>query len=156
MHNASGRTAWNSDSKSTAESLCSYCLLLEEKYEDLQKQETGRVMVQHSAEKGLPLTFLHWKALFVRLTSPCVCPMAWASLACHKKECHRSLLWRRFPVHERPNLVLSAEEELGITAGLQDRVVQVFGGVVFMDFEQGHMQAQGHGRCRPHVPSLTN
>ncbi len=52
--------------------------------------------------------------------------------------------------------MLSAEEELGITAGLQDRVVQVFGGVVFMDFEQGHMQAQGHGRCRLHVPSLTN
>jgi hypothetical protein len=26
---------------------------------------------------------------------------------------------------ERPNLVLSVEQELGITAGLQDRVIQV-------------------------------
>jgi glucuronokinase len=50
-------------------------------------------------------------------------------------------------MHERPNLVLSAEEELGITAGLQDRVVQVYGGVVYMDFDRDHMQAHGYGRC---------
>ncbi len=49
-------------------------------------------------------------------------------------------------MHERPNLVLSVEEELGITAGLQDRVVQVYGGVVFMDFDREHMQAHGCGR----------
>lgn len=29
------------------------------------------------------------------------------------------------PIVERPQLVLSAEAELGITAGLQDRVIQV-------------------------------
>lgn len=50
-------------------------------------------------------------------------------------------------MHERPNLVLSAEEELGITAGLQDRVVQVYGGVVYMDFDRDHMQEHGYGRC---------
>ena len=43
-------------------------------------------------------------------------------------------------------MVLSVEEDLGITAGLQDRVVQVYGGVVFMDFDQGHMQTHGCGR----------
>ncbi len=47
---------------------------------------------------------------------------------------------------ERPGLVLRAEEELGITAGLQDRVVQVYGGVVYMDFAKGLMQQTGHGR----------
>jgi len=31
-------------------------------------------------------------------------------------------------------LVLDAEQQLGIAAGLQDRVTQVFGGLVFMDF----------------------
>lgn len=35
-------------------------------------------------------------------------------------------------VEERPNLILDAEKELGIVAGLQDRVAQVYGGVVFM------------------------
>ncbi|MDR1383538.1 MAG: hypothetical protein LBJ67_06800 [Planctomycetaceae bacterium] len=39
------------------------------------------------------------------------------------------------PQNLLPSLVLSIErDELGITAGLQDRVVQVFEGMVFMDF----------------------
>ncbi len=49
---------------------------------------------------------------------------------------------------QRPMLVLRAEEELGITAGLQDRVIQVYGGVVYMDFAKEFMQQHGHGRCR--------
>ena len=35
-------------------------------------------------------------------------------------------------VEERPNLILDAEKALGIIAGLQDRVAQVYGGLVFM------------------------
>ncbi|MCP3912117.1 MAG: GHMP kinase [Actinomycetia bacterium] len=49
-----------------------------------------------------------------------------------------------------PSLVLRAEtEELGIDAGLQDRVVQVYGGVVEMDFgsdRQGTADGVTHGR----------
>ena len=36
-------------------------------------------------------------------------------------------------------------EELGITAGLQDRVIQAYGGLLFMDFDKTHMAAHGHG-----------
>lgn len=35
-------------------------------------------------------------------------------------------------VEIRPNLILNAEKELGIVAGLQDRVAQVYGGLVHM------------------------
>ena len=42
--------------------------------------------------------------------------------------------------------MLRAEEELGITAGLQDRVVQVYGGLVYMDFARESTQRHGHGR----------
>lgn len=38
----------------------------------------------------------------------------------------------RMKVEDRPKVILSAEEELGITAGLQDRVAQVYGGLVYM------------------------
>ena len=39
------------------------------------------------------------------------------------------------PLQAQPSFVLSVEnEELGITAGLQDRVIQVYEGVVYMDF----------------------
>lgn len=52
-------------------------------------------------------------------------------------------------VEVRPNLVLNAEKELGIVAGLQDRVAQVYGGVVYMDFGNKHMDELGHGIYTP-------
>ncbi|KAJ4762041.1 Glucuronokinase G [Rhynchospora pubera] len=48
-------------------------------------------------------------------------------------------------VEIRPNLILNAEKELGIVAGLQDRVVQVYGGLVYMDFSKENMDKLGHG-----------
>lgn len=45
-----------------------------------------------------------------------------------------------------PTLILRAEtEQLGINAGLQDRVIQVYDGCVYMDFEKGRMEKTGHG-----------
>lgn len=53
------------------------------------------------------------------------------------------------------NLVLSAEkDELGISAGLQDRVVQAFGGVVYMDFGHQFMDERGYGDYRRLDPAL--
>jgi len=44
------------------------------------------------------------------------------------------------------NLVLSAEQdELKIAAGLQDRVIQVYQGLVYMDFDKTLMEKQGYG-----------
>ncbi len=44
------------------------------------------------------------------------------------------------------NLILSVEKvELSISAGLQDRVAQVYHGLVYMDFDRKLMEAQGHG-----------
>lgn len=54
----------------------------------------------------------------------------------------------------RPNLILNAEKELGIIAGLQDRVAQVYGGVVFMDFNKKSMDELGHGVYTPMDISL--
>jgi glucuronokinase len=54
-----------------------------------------------------------------------------------------------------PNLILGVEtEELGIPAGLQDRVIQVYGGCVFMDFDKDHMASAGHGRYEVLDPAL--
>lgn len=50
------------------------------------------------------------------------------------------------PRERQANLVLAAEvEELGITAGLQDRVVQVYEGLVYMDFARELMEWRGYG-----------
>ena len=48
------------------------------------------------------------------------------------------------------NLVLSVElDELGIKAGLQDRVAQVYETPVFMDFNKSHMEQFGYGIYEP-------
>ncbi len=50
------------------------------------------------------------------------------------------------PLEIQPELVLSVEtKELGIKAGLQDRVVQTYGGTVFMDFDRSIVDSLGHG-----------
>ncbi|MFH1742966.1 MAG: GHMP kinase [bacterium] len=59
------------------------------------------------------------------------------------------------PNHIQPSLVLSAEtDELGIAAGLQDRVIQTYQGMVFMDFAREIMEKQGYGYYEPLDPSL--
>ncbi|XP_071692510.1 glucuronokinase 1-like [Rutidosis leptorrhynchoides] len=51
----------------------------------------------------------------------------------------------KISVDTRPQLILNAEKELGIVAGLQDRVAQVYGGLVYMDFNKESMNKYGHG-----------
>ena len=51
------------------------------------------------------------------------------------------------------NLVLSVErKELAISAGLQDRVAQAYGGLVYMDFDKENMEQQGFGNYIPLDP----
>ena len=53
-----------------------------------------------------------------------------------------------------PNLIMSTEtEELKIPAGLQDRVAQTYGGVVYMDFDKELMK-RGFGHYENLDPSL--
>ncbi len=50
------------------------------------------------------------------------------------------------PRELQPQLALDVERcELRINAGLQDRVIQRYGGCVFMDFDRAIMAKQGHG-----------
>lgn len=54
------------------------------------------------------------------------------------------------PLNVLPTLALKAEtQELGINAGLQDRVIQTFGGIVYMDFEKENLQKNGYGKYTP-------
>jgi glucuronokinase len=66
------------------------------------------------------------------------------------------------PLRLQPSLVLSVEtQELGIAAGLQDRVIQVYEGAVFMDFSPDRMESISGYDCGryervelEHLPSL--
>ncbi len=57
------------------------------------------------------------------------------------------------PKEVLPTLILKAEtEELGINAGLQDRVIQVYEGCVYMDFDKAHLEKHGYGKYIPLNP----
>lgn len=59
------------------------------------------------------------------------------------------------PKTSLPNIVMAVEtEELGISAGLQDRVIQTYEGCVYMDFDKTLMDTQGHGYYEPIDPKL--
>ncbi len=54
-----------------------------------------------------------------------------------------------------PTLALEVEAmELGIAAGLQDRVIQVYENCVYMDFDREYMEAHGHGKYEEMDPAL--
>ena len=61
----------------------------------------------------------------------------------------------KIPFEILPNIVLAVEkDELGINAGLQDRVIQVYEGCVYMDFNKDQIDSAGHGIYERVKPSL--
>lgn len=54
------------------------------------------------------------------------------------------------PSAQLANIVRAVEnEELGIAAGLQDRVAQAYQGLVYMDFDKALLDGRGYGDYRP-------
>ena len=61
----------------------------------------------------------------------------------------------KIPLEILPNVALAAEtEEMGINAGLQDRVAQSYEGCVYMNFDRSIMEAQKHGDYQRLSPAL--
>ena len=59
------------------------------------------------------------------------------------------------PLPMQANLVQETEtRELGVPAGPQDRVIQVYEGLVYMDFSRKVMENQGYGNYEPLDPAL--
>jgi glucuronokinase len=53
------------------------------------------------------------------------------------------------------NIVLETEtRELNVPAGLQDRVIQAYQGLVYMDFSRSLMEKRGYGEYEPMNPGL--
>jgi glucuronokinase len=59
------------------------------------------------------------------------------------------------PLPIQANLILETEtRELGVPAGLQDRVIQTYQGLVYMDFSREIMDRQGYGNYESLDPAL--
>jgi glucuronokinase len=61
----------------------------------------------------------------------------------------------KVPLPVQANLALETEtKELGVPAGLQDRVIQVYEGLVYMDFARDLIETRGYGEYERLDPSL--
>ena len=59
------------------------------------------------------------------------------------------------PEEYAPTLCLEAErDELGINCGYQDRVIQMYNGLVFMDFDRSYLESHEYGRYERLDPAL--
>jgi glucuronokinase len=59
------------------------------------------------------------------------------------------------PAEYAPTLCLEAErDELGINCGYQDRVIQMYNGLVFMDFDRTYLEEHEYGRYERLDPAL--
>ena len=58
------------------------------------------------------------------------------------------------PLELQPTICLEAErDELGINCGFQDRVIQIYNGLVFMDFERSFLESHNYGKYEQLYPS---
>lgn len=100
----------------------------------------------YCTKEGIPL---HGRNFSLRYSSNVPPQVGMAGSSAIITACWRALMkfyGVQIPRHLLPSLVLSVEnDELGIPAGLQDRVIQAYEGVVFMDFNRAAMEKLGHG-----------
>lgn len=101
---------------------------------------------------------LHDKNFTIRYSSDIPHGVGLAGSSAIITACLRALLafyGVSIPKYVQANLVLAAESgELRIPAGLQDRVVQAYQGLVYMDFAKAVMEKQGYGNYEPLDPAL--
>lgn len=116
---------------------------------------TVKRFFDHCTKESIPL---HDRNFTLRYSSNVPPQVGMAGSSAIITACWRALM--KFyqvdiPKHLVPSLVLSVEnDELGIPAGLQDRVIQTYEGVVFMDFNRASIEKLGYGIYEPLDPVL--
>jgi len=114
---------------------------------------TIKRFVEYCARQGHPL---HDRSFSIRCESsiPRQVGLAGSSaIIVAALRCLMDFYGIEIPKRVQPSLVLSVEtEELGIAAGLQDRVIQVYEGLVFMDFARDKMESIGGLACGVYEP----
>ena len=116
---------------------------------------TARRFAEYCRERNIPLPERNFSIRY-RSTIPRHVGLAGSSaLVTAALRCLLEFYEVDIPKPEIPNLVLSVEtNELGISAGLQDRVIQTYEGCVFMDFDRDGMKQRGYGRYEELDPAL--
>jgi glucuronokinase len=114
---------------------------------------TIKRFVEHCEARGLAL---HARNFSVRYQSniPRQVGLAGSSaLITATLRCLMEFYGVEIPLQAQPTFILRVEqEELGITAGLQDRVIQAYEGLVYMDFDRSREQMVAGLPCYEYEP----
>ena len=107
---------------------------------------TTKVFVEYCRSNGIEMPARNFTARY-HSTVPRLVGLGGSSAICTAM--FKSLMTFyevKIPLEIIPTLCWRAEHsELGIHCGMQDRVIQVYEGVVFMDFEKNYFEANDHG-----------
>jgi glucuronokinase len=116
---------------------------------------TSKVFAEHCREQGIALPKRNFTA---RYTSniPRLVGLSGSSAICTAMfKALMKFYEVEIPLPLIPTLCLNAEKrELGIECGLQDRVIQMYEGMVYMDFDRTLVEGRGYGEYLPMDPGL--
>jgi len=115
----------------------------------------AKVFSEHCREHGIKLPKRNFT---VRYTSniPRLVGLSGSSAICTAMfKALMKLYEVELPLPLIPTLCLNAEKvELSIQCGLQDRVIQMYDGLVYMDFDRSLIEGRGYGEYAPMNPDL--
>ena len=116
---------------------------------------TSRLFFEHCREQGLKLAPKNFTARYSS-TIPRLVGLGGSSALCTAMFLALMRFYEVEVARERsPTLCRLAEtRELHINAGLQDRVIQVYDGLVAMDFDKALLDSRGYGGYRSLPPEL--
>ena len=121
---------------------------------------TAKRFFDHCQERGLALPKRNFSVEY-KINIPRLVGLSGSSAICSAML--KALMWFyevEIPLEIQPTICLEAErDELGINCGFQDRVIQIYNGLVFMDFEKSFIESHNHGkyeRLYPNLPNLPN
>ena len=115
---------------------------------------TAKRFFDHCQERGLALPKRNFSVEY-KINIPRLVGLSGSSAICSAM---LKALMRFYeveiPLEIQPTICLEAErDELGINCGFQDRVIQIYNGLVFMDFDHAFVESHNHGKYEQLYPS---
>lgn len=115
----------------------------------------SKLFFEYCMERGIPIPRRNFTAEY-KINVPRLVGLSGSSAICSSMlKALMKFYEVSIPEEYAPTLCLEAErDELGINCGYQDRVIQMYNGLVFMDFNKDHLEEHGYGRYERLSPSL--
>ena len=115
----------------------------------------SKLFFEYCMERGIPIPRRNFTAEY-KINVPRLVGLSGSSAICSSMlKALMKFYEVSIPEEYAPTICLEAErDELGINCGYQDRVIQMYNGLVFMDFNKDHLEEHGYGRYERLSPSL--